>query len=358
MATIRLAPDSFHEAACLRAELVNAPRVAHDDNVYFTQVQANVSKCYPRNSADNMEQLGGFGDMHTDWDHPGKMTVAGAFSHMPDRYHPGLFILYELGVFVRLDNGHHVCFSGLRYHGGFPPTAPEGEQPASWACRLLHVSYPSDAITNMSGRQAIGPLPGSGEGSKDDILYLSPEMAEHIVPNVKDYPLYSQRANYVSDSVGILSAEAHTTFVSRLLLRVSKQSTIDTNHTHESLKLCQHQMAAMPHNVHIDPEKFLSSFQYDGSDGSRKTVAPWRFGERIANLNEALKADYREAWQVVDQHDLNTRVFIPAKGQDTGSHTSDNTFDELQASRGEGEHALHSTYVISSNDICQMNSIY
>jgi hypothetical protein len=223
MATVRLAPESFHKAARVRAELVNAPRMAHDENVYFTQVQANISKCYNHNTENNMEQLGGFGDRHTDWDHEGKFTVAGAFSHMPPTYHPGLFMLYELGVFARLDNGHHICFSGLRYHGGTPPTASGDEEPVYWACRLLHISYPSKKATDMSCRQALGPLPG------DEILYLSPEMTEHNIPDLENFPLHAQRANYVADSVGILSPEAHTTFVSRSLMRVSRDWYVYTN---------------------------------------------------------------------------------------------------------------------------------
>lgn len=217
MATIKLVPEPFQRASRLRAELVNAPRIGDDDNVYFTQVQANISKCYPRNNCQKMEQLGAFADRHVDGDHAGKYTCAGACSDMPASYHPGLFILYELGVFVRLDNGHHVCFSGLRYHGGTPPTAPGDETPQFWACRLLHISYPSLHLTDMRGKQSIGP---SGI-SNHEILYLTPEMMNHCIPNLKDFPLHAQRASYVSDGVGIMSQEAQTTLVSRLLLQVN-----------------------------------------------------------------------------------------------------------------------------------------
>lgn len=106
-------------------------------------------------------------------------------------------------------------------------------------------------------------------------------------------------------------------------------------------------MAGMSHHVHIDPAKFLASFEYKGTDGSMKTVEPWRFGERIANLNEEQKADFREAWGIVDNQMRNTRIFIPSQGQHAINHEEDNTFDKLQVARGESEQS-QSYYKVSN----------
>jgi hypothetical protein len=97
-------------------------------------------------------------------------------------------------------------------------------------------------------------------------------------------------------------------------------------------------MAGMPHHVRTDPAKFLSSFEYEGSDGCMKTVEPWQYGERIAHLNEEQEAKYRAAWDLVDEQTRNTRVFIASKAKEESKHVLDQTFDRLKAARGKSEY--------------------
>ena len=91
---------------------------------------------------------------------------------------PGMFMVGELGVAI----GKHSCsvsqilqviiclsieqdglvtsaFSGLRFHGGFPPTAPKDTAPEPWSYRFVIVCYPPRHILNSSARFGFGALP-------------------------------------------------------------------------------------------------------------------------------------------------------------------------------------------------------
>ena len=63
-----------------------------------------------------------------------------------------------------------ACFCGLRYHGGYPPTSPEGVEPQPWSYRFVLVCYPPSAIMGGKSRLAFAPLP------KGELFNLSPEM--------------------------------------------------------------------------------------------------------------------------------------------------------------------------------------
>lgn len=77
-------------------------------------------------------------------------------SDLPEDYDPGNFYLLYLGVFVVLDPLISVNFCGVRYHGGSPPTAPEGQTVKPWAYRFVTVSYPPNKMTNGDARYTYG----------------------------------------------------------------------------------------------------------------------------------------------------------------------------------------------------------
>ncbi|KAF8572620.1 hypothetical protein K439DRAFT_1625649 [Ramaria rubella] len=158
VAAMKLAPESVQHAACLKAELAQM----YDGPLTITD-------------------LGPSGDRHNDNnDEESGYSNASVHLHLPADYHPGLFMFYELGVFICLDRNVNFCFSGLRYHGGTPPTAPAGVIPPAWNMWILTIQYPVQHLMNMSARQSLTAPP---DGS---ILYVTLEMQEHCI-TTKEY---------------------------------------------------------------------------------------------------------------------------------------------------------------------------
>ena len=54
-----------------------------------------------------------------------------------------------------------VNFSGLRFHGGYPPTAAPGKEPKPWSYRFTIVCYPPRSMINASASLSFGALPGN-----------------------------------------------------------------------------------------------------------------------------------------------------------------------------------------------------
>ena len=109
---------------------------------------------------------------------------------------PGYFILQEIGAAVgqsdvrsddqrvctnihliilhlELDGGGEplpLCFSGLRFHGGFPPTSAPGTEPNPWSYRAAVVCYPPRRMLDGTGRIALSTFPDG------ELMMLPPEM--------------------------------------------------------------------------------------------------------------------------------------------------------------------------------------
>ncbi|KAF8589305.1 hypothetical protein K439DRAFT_1612890 [Ramaria rubella] len=162
VAAMKLAPESVQRAVQLKADLVNSPLIAQDNNFYHHESQINMSQAHMYNGPLMITNLGPSGDRHNDNnDEESGYSNTWVHSHLPAEYHPGLFMFYELG---------------LRYHGGTPPTAPPGVTPPAWNTQILIIQYPARHLMNMSARQSLATLPSGA------ILYVTPEMQEHHVP--------------------------------------------------------------------------------------------------------------------------------------------------------------------------------
>ncbi len=122
------------------------------------------------------DAMGEFGEKHRDKkDNPAYYTHMTAMSNLPDDYDPGRFFILYPGVFVSLENYKSINFSGLRFHGGTPPRAPPGADPATlqWATRFCLIHYPPRGQTNGEQRYALGGLPG-GKG----VFFVPSEMTQ------------------------------------------------------------------------------------------------------------------------------------------------------------------------------------
>ena len=123
--------------------------------------------------------MGDFGSTegHRDGkDSEGGMTCMIANSRLPSNYESGRFHLLGLGVFVTLEHTMVVNFCGRNLHGGSPPIAPEGEQVAQHAYRMMCVCYPPSSMLSNAYPQ-VAPLASLPNGT---LLALGPEITNPL----------------------------------------------------------------------------------------------------------------------------------------------------------------------------------
>lgn len=112
-----------------------------------------------------------FGGKHRDKrDAPPAYSAATSASELPPDYDRGCFFLCELGVHVYLSDFQVVHFSGLRTHGGNPPTPPASVEPVNSAYWFMVICYPPGAYVSGTGRSAFAALPNH------EPFCLAPEM--------------------------------------------------------------------------------------------------------------------------------------------------------------------------------------
>ena len=93
------------------------------------------------------KQMGFFGAKHIDkYDSVTGFSTMICNSDLPDGYEGGRFHLLEFGAYVRLDGIKVISFSGLRWHGGTPPLAPDGQDVDSSAYRWVVILYPQGSV--------------------------------------------------------------------------------------------------------------------------------------------------------------------------------------------------------------------
>ncbi|KAJ8085321.1 hypothetical protein PM082_004117 [Marasmius tenuissimus] len=147
------------------AELVNTPRLACKENCLFTGGQLNIALAQLYESKGEMKELGFFGGVHKDqYDAEGSLSNMAVFSNLPEGYEGGRFHFVELGVFVMLEGIKFIGFSGLRYHGGTPPLAPQGVthiDPSAY--RIVHISYPQAHVIDGKTTFNIGATSDGSE---------------------------------------------------------------------------------------------------------------------------------------------------------------------------------------------------
>ncbi|RPD52058.1 hypothetical protein L227DRAFT_618139 [Lentinus tigrinus ALCF2SS1-6] len=159
-----------------QAYATNLPPIGHESNYVSPTMQLNIS---PTQSADSLalgnfkKDLGSFGGKHKDeHDSSGGMTTMITFSDLHPSEHPGFFIVGDFGVAIRQNGLVVASFCGLRWHGGFPPTARPGKRPKPWSYRFVVVCYPPRAMIDGSAVVSFGALPGG------KFFYMPPELID------------------------------------------------------------------------------------------------------------------------------------------------------------------------------------
>ena len=107
--------------------------------------------------------MGNFGLGHCDkHDSGASCTCMVANSRLPEGYEHRRFHLLGLGCYFVLESLFVMGFSGLRKHGGTPPIAPLGIEPAEDAYRCMTVCYPPKSMISAAGTYVhpLASLPG------------------------------------------------------------------------------------------------------------------------------------------------------------------------------------------------------
>ncbi|PIL29419.1 hypothetical protein GSI_09471 [Ganoderma sinense ZZ0214-1] len=140
MCSLDVAPPEFKEHLDEQASLLNVPAVGSSRNTTFLFMQMNIVSTQPAGQAgDHMEnELGRVGGKHFDGhDAAGGITSMITNSDIdPETEDWGWFVVCDLGVAIELREFIVVNFCGLRYHGGYTPTAKSGFAPKPWSHRF------------------------------------------------------------------------------------------------------------------------------------------------------------------------------------------------------------------------------
>ncbi|KAF8574140.1 hypothetical protein K439DRAFT_1624566 [Ramaria rubella] len=191
IAAMKLVLESVQCAAQLKANLVNSPLIAQDDNFYHRKSQINMSQAQMYNGPLTITDLGPSGDRHNNNnDEESGYSNTLVHSHLPAEYHPGFFMFYELG---------------LRYHRGTPPMAPPGVTQPVWNARILIIQYPARHLMNRLARQSLAALPG---GTILLLLQLCQHTLRGMPNNVKIDPnIFLSSIKYQDENGDMCSVE-------------------------------------------------------------------------------------------------------------------------------------------------------
>ncbi|KAG6914144.1 hypothetical protein DXG01_002196 [Tephrocybe rancida] len=237
MAAMKQTVPSIYTALESHADLLNSPRIGCDGNFAYATAQLNIA---PAQRAADMGIYGGeHGDVRDNGGYFSHMYVA---SDLPPEYDPRWFFLLYASVFIMLESGTSINFSGLRFHGGTAPMAPPGVEPRDDTYRFVIICYPPAGMTNGNTRYVFGALPGP----KHDTFYLSPEMM-----NVDDFTnedkAWCNRATFIDDGHILQTPEQHINW---------------TLHSLANINTFFVSQLPPEYGIQMNPDLFLQSFSF------------------------------------------------------------------------------------------------
>jgi hypothetical protein len=184
-------------------------------------------------------------------------TAMSNLSNFNEQINPGVFYLFELGIYWELISLSTIIFNGLRLHGGCSPTYPVGYCPSKDAYRLCLVSYPSSALVDGNSQMALSSMP------HNHLNLLSIPGEAMARPYQEFDKLLSEHANYVQDGGSIMVPEKHVEYIARTLLQLS-----------------HYVFSQLPeeYGAEVDRDRFLSSFSLKQPNKVRSSVSSWKAG--------------------------------------------------------------------------------
>ncbi|KIJ42862.1 hypothetical protein M422DRAFT_253965 [Sphaerobolus stellatus SS14] len=324
------APQVFQEVLKKHAALTGMPSFGVNNNPFFTAAQLNLSQSveHAQLALDlTITELKKFGELHIDSrDAFSHLSLLTCLSELPERYHPGLLFLWELGCLYTSMLVDLLPSLGFMYMGQLLQVhllAPPGEPLSPAAVRATHVLFPQAAMVHMNGSMALAALPGKGV-KVNRTLEITPEHHEFLVPEEDN--CRCSNLTFTQDGAGMLPRKEHVDLVGRNLLELS-----------------QYIVAQFPEKycAHINPELFMQAIEYcpesSTSCEERTHASLWQYGECVAHLSEKARQDREKEWAVVDEYFEYAHKCIPfmllRESQGHGTHA--NTWESLVTSCNE-----------------------
>ncbi|GBE85736.1 hypothetical protein SCP_0802580 [Sparassis crispa] len=218
MSAFKHAPPYLKQALKCQADVTNLPPLGHSGNYAFPMQQINISATKPSNTlaiAHFKGDLGKFAGKHIDHqDAPEGVTCMHSHSDLDEDDHPGLFYLPEIGAYMVMRGMISVCFSGLRFHGGTPPTSPSDREPSPYSYRIVVVNYPPSALINADGLVGFTSMPNGS------LLSLRPEMRDLIYNNPSAFT-FSNHGNWGTDGLALTEHCAMFNWYARAMAQFS-----------------------------------------------------------------------------------------------------------------------------------------
>ncbi|KAL0577345.1 hypothetical protein V5O48_004644 [Marasmius crinis-equi] len=314
------------------AEVSNLPRIGCPENCAFAGVQVNTASAVEYESAQSLEnEMGDFGGKHRDKKDSVKgKSVMISTPKVPKNYEAGRFHLLKDGMYIELDNFQVMCFSGLQWHGGTPPRAPEGETPHPSGVRLNVILYPPKMILNGQSRLNIAPapapMPKAGDRKPPEPFRLAPEMINPQLQTSDHRADDCTEPTFTIDGLNLMAPETMANFVARV-----------------GVQVLDHLLRQLPQEwqVKMDPSAVLEAITMV-SDNATVQLNRWEAGPNGRDFDitsTELRAQYVREWE-----DLGHQFapFFPA-GQsemNTAPGSTDSTPTPAQSKKRKATHPV------------------
>lgn len=272
------APDVLRSLMEDVAEVRNTGGIGSNFNKgYFSSCQINLASPSELHSDKGLEEdLGVAGQAYVDrGDHLHHLTAMFAFGDL-EGFHPGHFVILDLGIAALLENYRVVYFSARRPHAATPARpGASGVSVENHNVRATCIWYPNRAILDRTAANVVALMNNRTRLEIDFRCLRDPEILRSI-PNFQT----TARDNYA-----VMSAESTATHIQREILCLA---TIILNQCRGNIK------RAWIHDV----QAFLQTFSFDVEDenGLTRTITgqPWLLAPGQSDAIDQLRADIEQ----------------------------------------------------------------
>ncbi|KAI0730681.1 hypothetical protein C8Q76DRAFT_690725 [Earliella scabrosa] len=282
IAALEAAPEEISLALKRQAEVTNLPRVGYDGNYAYPTMQANFAATQ-RADALALHRMkadfGTFGGKHVDHnDSPGGFTSMITYGDIAPDEDPGVFIVGDLGVAIPLGGLIVINFCGLRYHGGYPPTAAPGKRPKRWSYRFTIVCYPPRAMLDARALLSFAVLPGN------KMFAMPPEFLD---PRFDKEDVTTNVANWVTSGLYLTSPASFLRFYYRTFCQMAYHFGRQVGNS------CR---------IDVDYEKLAECFTLVEKDGTQHRPEYWQLHPGSTERSDELRCTREESIRLWQDH--------------------------------------------------------
>ncbi|KAJ7024088.1 hypothetical protein C8F04DRAFT_1192716 [Mycena alexandri] len=258
MLELKEGPPGLADLLKNQGDMMNTPYVdtTGGANADETVVQSNED-----DTPTTITDIGVLGGPHIDkGDEEAGVTAATSLSKLEPGIFPGVIVVLKLGIALVLAPLVTSYFCGVRPHGGTTPTYNSYLTALTRKDNMLALGVAYGTVASLGG---IGICPFAAL-PENKVLAIGPEL-HSVRSHLPENTSWAEQSTYAGDGASLMQPSDHTTWVAR-----------------EALLLALSIAQQLPHGVHIDTAKFLSSWSWDTGEGKRQNVGPWELGPGYA----------------------------------------------------------------------------